>query len=74
MDEHHTAVLNWQGTPEVAGRMEACANEHHAEVGRSEEGGEVWLSMTLRRNDLQTLRDDMDALLVALADIESIES
>lgn len=73
MDEHHTAVLNWQGAPEVAERMEACANGHAAEVGRSEEGGEVCLSMTLRRNDLQTLRDDMDALLVALADIEPIE-
>jgi len=73
MDEHHTAVLNWQGAPEVAERMEACANDHAAEVGRSEEGGEVCLSITLRRNDLQTLRDDMDALLVALADIEPIE-
>ncbi len=73
MDEHHTAVLNWQGTREVAERMETCANGHHAEVERIEERGEVCLSITMRRNDLQTLRDDMDALLVALADIEPIE-
>ena len=74
MDEHHTAVLNWEGSPEAAEQMVACANDHQTEVVRNKQAGGVRLTLTMRRSDLQTLRDDMDALLVALADIGPSDS
>ncbi|RJU91491.1 MAG: hypothetical protein DWC07_00435 [Candidatus Poseidoniales archaeon] len=70
MSERHTMVLRWEGDASLEERLVECAQEHHAEVNRSENGGLACLTLTLEANGLQELRDAVDGLLVALSNVE----
>ena len=47
MSERHTMVLRWEGDASLEERLVECAQEHHAEVNRSENGGLACLALTL---------------------------
>ena len=63
-------VLRWSGPAAQAGDFLKVATEHGATITEEIEGDEIHLEFSMTSNDLQALRDSVDALLVALTTIE----
>lgn len=70
MAEEHVMVLRWSGPAAQAGDFLKVATEHGATITEEIEGDEIHLEFSMTSNDLQALRDSVDALLVALTTIE----
>ena len=70
MSEPHTVVLRWEGDAALGEQFAGCAREHGADVESLNSDEDVVVTMTLEGNELQELRDVVDALLVALSTIE----
>ena len=63
-------VLRWSGPAAQAGDFLKVATDHGATITEEIEGDEIHLEFSMTSNDLQALRDSVDALLVALTTIE----
>jgi len=70
MSEVHEATIEWVGELELASLFLAASKRPNCVTTSVEEGGEVHLTIKFKHTNLQSLRDDVDALLVAFADIE----
>ena len=70
MGEMHHATIEWQGDVALAAAFLAAASRPTCEAEMSEVGGVAKLEVTVSNSDLQTLRDIVDELLIALSDIE----
>jgi len=70
MGEMHHATIEWQGDVALATTFLAAASRPNCKAKMSEAGGVAKLDITVSNSDLQTLRDIVDELLIALADIE----
>ena len=70
MGEMHHATIEWQGDVALATAFLAAASRPNCKAQMNEEGGVAKLEITVSNSDLQTLRDIVDELLIALADIE----
>ena len=70
MAEEHVMVLRWSGPAAQAGDFLKVATDHGATITEEIEGDEIHLEFSMTSNDLQALRDSVDALLVALTTIE----
>ncbi|MDA0649082.1 MAG: hypothetical protein O3B00_06670 [archaeon] len=70
MGEMHHATIEWQGDVALATIFLAAASRPNCKAEMSEEGGAAKLEITVSNSNLQTLRDIVDELLIALADIE----
>jgi hypothetical protein len=70
MTEAHIMTVRWTGDGVLAEAMAAAASEQgHAPVLSEEEGG-AKLFVEVMDDDLQALRDRVDALLVAFSTLE----
>lgn len=70
MAEEHVMVLRWSGSATQAGDFLKVATEHGATITEEIEGNEIHLEFSMTSNDLQALRDSVDALLLAFTTIE----
>ena len=70
MSEVHEATIEWVGDVELAALFLAASQRPNCVATSTEEDGEIHLTVKLKHTNLQSLRDDVDALLVAFADIE----
>jgi len=70
MSEAHTMTVRWTGDGVLAEAMAAAASEqgHSPSLSQEEEGAA--LVVVVVDNDLQALRDRVDALLVAFSALE----
>ena len=71
MAERHQMALTWTGDLETAHRLAELASPHSCEIKPVEGQGSVVLTVTVVENDLQQLRDIVDALLVSFDAVES---
>ncbi len=70
MSEGHTMTVHWTGDGVLAEAMAAAANEQGHSPSLSQEGEGTTLVVEVVDNDLQALRDRVDALLVAFSALE----
>lgn len=70
MGEMHNATIEWQGDVGLATTFLAAASRPNCKATMSEENGVASLKVSISHSDLQTLRDIVDELLIALSDIE----
>ena len=70
MAEEHTMVLRWSGHAAQAAAFLKVATEHGATVTGETKGDEIHLEVAMSSDDLQALRDSVDALLVAFTAVE----
>ncbi len=70
MSEVHEATIEWVGELELASLFLAASKRPNCVTTSTEEDGKIHLTVKLKHTNLQSLRDDVDALLVAFADIE----
>lgn len=70
MPEQHKMVVMWQGSAELGAALCNAAQTlgYHVEVISNED--EMHLKIECLDNDLQALRDAVDALLVKLSEVE----
>ncbi len=70
MAELHVMEVRWSGRADMATALQQAAEAHDCSVSTERDGEEVTLIIGVQDVDLQTLRDRVDALLVALGDVE----
>ena len=70
MSEAHTMTVRWTGDGVLAKAMAAAASEQGHSPSLSQEAEGTALMVEVVDNDLQTLRDRVDALLVAFSALE----
>jgi len=73
MAEHHEMTLTWTGDAATATQLAKLAEDHSCDLRPAEEEGLVVLTVVVVDEDLQRLRDTVDALLVSFDIIESDE-
>ncbi len=71
MSERHEMTLMWTGDDATAAQLAELAKEHSCNIAPTEEGGAVTLTVVVVEDDLQRLRDTVDALLVSFDVVES---
>ena len=70
MTEEHVMEVKWSGEAALAERMVSAIVEHGHEPQIDTSNGVSSLKLVLHDDDLQSLRDRVDALLVVLSAIE----
>lgn len=70
MTEEHVMEVRWSGETALAERMASAIVEHGHEPKIDTSNGVSSLKLVLYDDDLQSLRDRVDALLVVLSAIE----
>lgn len=70
MTEEHVMDVRWSGDGVVAEALKAAAEALAHEATLQTDEGVTSLHITVTDSDLQSLRDRVDALLVALGDVE----
>lgn len=70
MVEEHTVTVAWSGDASLGTVYLAAASRPHCKAELTEADGVATLTITVQHTSLQELRDVVDELLVALADIE----
>tara|TARA_X000001036_G_scaffold299065_1_gene278178 strand:+ start:825 stop:1046 length:222 start_codon:yes stop_codon:yes gene_type:complete len=73
MAERHEMTLTWTGDVATATQLAELAEGHSCDLRPAEEEGLVVLTVVVVDEDLQRLRDTVDALLVSFDIIESDE-
>ncbi len=73
MAERHVMDLRWTGSLAMAEAFLAHAREAGHDGTVSGEGAEATLHLSVEGADLQTLRDEVDALLVVLSALEDAD-
>ena len=74
MAEHHEMTLTWTGPPVIANQLARLAEAHSCEISTTESDDVVVLTVIVADEDLQRLRDTVDALLVSFDAVESDDS
>lgn len=70
MTEAHTMTVRWAGDGVLANALAAAAMEQGHEALVAQDEGNASLTVEVSDNDLQSLRDRVDALLVAFSALE----
>lgn len=70
MSELHQATVKWSGQPTMATVLLAAASRPNCSAQLAESNGKAHLTVVVEHASLQTLRDIVDNLLIAFADIE----
>jgi hypothetical protein len=70
MVEEHTVTVEWSGDASLGTVYLAAASRPHCKATLSEAEGTAALTIRVEHTSLQELRDIVDELMVALADIE----
>ena len=70
MNEGHTVTVEWSGDPSLGTVYLAAASRPHCKASLSEKDGQAHLIVQVHHQSLQELRDIVDEMMVALADIE----
>jgi ABC-type proline/glycine betaine transport system substrate-binding protein len=70
MAEVHVMKVRWSGREAIANALRQAAEAHDCLVVTEQQGDHVVLSISVSDDDLQTLRDRVDALLIAFGDVE----
>ena len=70
MGEEHVMDVRWTGDEAVATALKQAAEAHAGEASMERSEGYAVLHVSMKDSDLQRLRDRVDALLVALGDVE----
>ena len=70
MTEVHVMTVRWSGDASLAGALVAAASEQGLEAELERANNETVLRVEVEENDLQLLRDRVDALLVAFSALE----
>lgn len=70
MSELHQATVKWSGPPAMATVFLAAASRPNCSAQLVESNGNAHLTVIIEHSSLQTLRDIVDNLLIAFADIE----
>ena len=71
MAERHEMTLTWTGDLETAHRLVELASPYSCEIKSDVEQDSVILTVVVVKQDLQQLRDTVDALLVSFDTVES---
>ena len=71
MAERHEMTLTWTGDLETAQRLVELASPYSCEIKSDVEQDSVILTVVVVKQDLQQLRDTVDALLVSFDTVES---
>ena len=70
MTEVHVMTVRWSGDATLAEALAAAASEQGHEATLEQDDNEAVLRVEVEENDLQLLRDRVDALLVAFSALE----
>ena len=70
MTEVHVMTVRWSGDASLAQALAAAAREQGHEATLEQGDNEAVLRVEVEENDLQLLRDRVDALLVAFSTLE----
>lgn len=70
MTEEHVMEVRWSGSKTLGAAMAEAARAQGYEPVLDAEGAESTLTVKVADNDLQTLRDRVDELLVAFSTLE----
>ena len=70
MTEEHVMEVRWSGSKTLGAAMAEAAQAQGYEPVLEAEGAESTLTVKVADNDLQTLRDRVDELLVAFSTLE----
>ena len=70
MTEEHVMEVRWSGSKALGAAMAEAAQAQGYEPVLEADGAEATLTVTVADNDLQTLRDRVDELLVAFSTLE----
>ena len=70
MGELHEATIQWVGEAGAASLFIAAAQAFECETNCVHEGEEATLTVKIQNDNLQDLRDSVDALLIQFAEIE----
>jgi hypothetical protein len=70
MVEGHTVTVEWSGDPSLGTLFLAAASRPHCKATLKEHGGEANLTVQVHHTSLQELRNVVDELMIALADLE----
>jgi len=70
MVECYKATIEWRGSAKLGTIYLAAASRPGCSANLVENGTEVKLVITIEDNSIQSLRDTVDALMIALSDIE----
>ena len=70
MTEVHVMTVRWSGDASLAEALVAAASEQGLEAELEHANNETVLRVEVEENDLQLLRDRVDALLVAFSALE----
>ena len=70
MTEVHVMTVRWSGDASLAQALAAAASEQGLEAELEHANNETVLRVEVEENDLQLLRDRVDALLVAFSTLE----
>ena len=74
MVEQHTMRLNWEGSASMAEGLKQVASAFTCTVKESQAKDGVRIDIGVVDDDLQSLRDTVDALLVAMNEVEESDS
>jgi hypothetical protein len=74
MVESYQATIEWSGASSLATTFLAAASRPGCSAKLTENGEQATLIITVEDSSIQKLRDRVDDLLVALADIEENSS
>ena len=70
MVESYRATIEWVGPAKLGTILLSAASRPGCSANLIETGGEVKLIVTVEDDSIQSLRDTVDELMIALADIE----
>jgi hypothetical protein len=70
MAEGHTVTVEWSGDPSLGTLFLAAASRPHCKATLKEHDGEAKLTVQVQHTSLQELRNVVDELMIALADLE----
>ena len=70
MVESYRATIEWVGPAKLGTILLSAASRPGCSANLIETGEEVKLIVTVEDNSIQSLRDTVDELMIALADIE----
>jgi len=70
MVESYRATIEWTGEAALGTILLAAASRPGCSANLTETGGEVKLVIIVQDDSIQSLRDSVDELMIALSDIE----
>ena len=70
MVESYRATIEWVGEAALGTILLAAASRPGCSANLTETGGEVKLVIIVQDDSIQSLRDSVDELMIALSDIE----